>query len=409
MIKTPIAITGMASISAAGISNNEVWNNLIAGNRYLSNASILHKIALPYPFLAAPTFLSGRRYSSFDTLVLTRLTAKSAIEEAKLDVLANKNGKIGIILGTTSGSALHFIETYAQKRKLWMKDEESIDEYMELKEEHHDAEDYFKSNLALSLGQDLDIKGPVLSVSNACTSGADAIGLGMALLHQNECDYVICGGADALSLVPHTGFVRLMVYDDKPCRPFDVSRAGLNLGEGAAIMVLERVETALSRKASIIGLVCGYGSGSDAHHFTAPHPEARGLLHSFNMALQESGVDKSKLAFVNAHGTGTRENDRTEGKFFNKHLPNIPIWASKAITGHTLGAAGALEAVFSILALQKGIIPASVGFNEIDTEINIFPTQETTKIDKKYALSTSLGFGGGNAALIVSTDTSDFI
>jgi len=409
MIKTPIAITGMASISAAGISNNEVWNNLIAGNRSLSNASILHKNALPYPFLAAPTFLNGRRCSSFDTLILTRLTAKSAIEEAKLDILANKNGKIGIILGTTAASALHFIETYAQKRKLCKQDEALINEDMEQKDKPYDAEDYFNSNLALSLGQDLNIKGPLLTITNACTSGADAIGLGMELLHQHECDYVICGGADALSLVPHTGFARLMVYDAKPCRPFDVSRAGLNLGEGAAIMVLERVDTALSRKIPILGLICGYGSGSDAHHFTAPHPEARGLLHSFNMALQESGVDKTKIAFVNAHGTGTRENDKTEGKFFNKHLPDVPIWASKAITGHTLGAAGALEAVFSILALQKGIIPKSVGFNEMDPEINVCPTKESIKIDKKYALSTSLGFGGGNAALIVSADTADFI
>lgn len=416
MKKTPVAITGMASMSAAGIENSSIWTALITGNSCLSNASILHKDALPYPFFAAPTFSNNRRDSALDTLNLARIVAESALKEARFDVSANKTA---IVLGTTAGSALHFIDAYAQNRALRIENEKFSDEKLNgenLRNENkgsdkkpHDADDYFKANLALHLGQALNVKGPALTIANACTSGADAIGLGMELLRQNECDYVICGGADALSLVPHTGFARLMVYDDKPCRPFDANRAGLNLGEGAAVVVLEKIENALARKAPILGLVCGYGSGSDAHHFTAPHPEARGLLHAFEDALKDSGVEKSDLAFVNAHGTATKENDKVEGGFFRTHLPHVPVWANKAITGHTLGAAGALEAIFSILALQKGIIPTSYGFKEIDPNILISPTQNDIETSKKYALSTSLGFGGGNAALIVSTDTSLYI
>lgn len=406
MLKMPVAITGMASISAAGMNSDEIWANIIAGSRHLSPASILHQNALPYPFFAAPAFSNSRSYSAFDTLHLARLTVAAAVKEAKIDVSTNKTG---IILGTTAGSALHFIETYAQKRNAHIQDEKHNMEDMGQNAEPCDAAAYFESNLALSLGQELNIKGPLLTIANACTSGADAIGLGMELLHQNECEYAICGGADALSLVPHTGFIRLMIYDENPCRPFDVNRAGLNLGEGAAVLVLEKLENALNRKIPILGLICGYGSGSDAYHFTAPHPEARGLFHAYKEALQKSGIDKEHIAFVNAHGTATRENDKIEGKFFNTHLPNVPIWASKSITGHTLGAAGALEAVFSILALQKGIIPKSAGFMDIDPDIALSLTKENVRTNKKYALSTSLGFGGGNAALLVSTDIGTFV
>ncbi len=417
-MKAPVAVTGMASISAAGIDMQSIWATLTTGSNTLSHPSILHKDTLAYPFFAAPIFSNGRRDSACDTFNLARLAMLAALKDASLDVSAQKTG---IVLGTTAGSALHFIEAYAQSRALRIHNDEnnngenttfqgnSSSQLQSPLSQPHDADDYFKANLALHLGQSFNIKGPTITLANACTSGADAIGIGMELLRQNECDYVICGGADALSLVPHTGFARLMVYDEKHCRPFDANRAGLNLGEGAAIMVLERIETALARKAPIHGLISGYGSGSDAHHFTAPHPEARGLLHAFESALSDAGLESSQLAFINAHGTATQENDKIEGAFFHKHLPEIPVWASKAITGHTLGAAGALEAIFSLLALQKNSVPKSYGFTEIDPKILLSPTLAHTEISKKYALSTSLGFGGGNAALIVSTDTSAFI
>ncbi len=213
---------------------------------------------------------------------------------------------------------------------------------------------------------------------------------------------MLCGGADALDLVPHTGFARLMIYSNEPCRPFDAKRKGLNLGEGSGMLLLESEASARRRGARIRGLIAGYGSACDAHHFTAPHPEARGLALAVDRALAEAGVEASGIAFVNAHATATRENDRTEGNFLASRFPGKPVWASKAVTGHTLGAAGALEAIFCLLALEKGTVPASWNFEEPDPETGLVPTLVQTPVSGGLALSTSLGFGGGNAALVLA-------
>ncbi len=403
-MKQPVAITGFASISAAGSNNANIWHSLTNSVRNLSNSQILHKDALPYPFLAAPCFdAENRKKSAKDTLFLALHAVENAILDAKLSEEILKEAKTAVVMGTTAGSALHFIDTYEIARKHAFTNEA---EYLAEKSTTNtiDAEEYFKANLALEIGNKLQVSGPCLTLANACTSGADAIGIGMELIRANECDFVICGGADALSLVPHTGFARLMVYDKEACKPFDGNRKGLNLGEAAAVIILESAEHAKKRQTEIKGFAVGYGSGSDAHHFTAPHPDAFGLNEAMKSALLDAGITKEDLAFVNAHGTATKENDNVEGKFFNTHLAGLPVWASKAITGHTLGAAGALEAIFSLMALQNNTLPLSAGFNEVDPNINLIPTRENTAIEKEYALSTSLGFGGGNAALIVSTD-----
>jgi len=204
-----------------------------------------------------------------------------------------------------------------------------------------------------------------------------------------------------LSLIPHTGFARLMIYDHEPCRPFDRTRKGLNLGEGAAALILESVEHACRRNAAILGYVLGYGSAADAYHFTAPHPEGRGLAASIRIAFDHAGLSAPDMAFVNAHGTATPENDKVEGRLLAKLLPATPVWASKGGTGHTLGAAGALEAVLAVQALIRRRVPASLGFREPDPETDCIPTRDILALDSPYALSTSLGFGGGNAALVL--------
>jgi 3-oxoacyl-(acyl-carrier-protein) synthase len=147
--------------------------------------------------------------------------------------------------------------------------------------------------------------------------------------------------------------------------------------------------------------VLGYGNASDAHHFTAPHPEGRGLASAIRAALSQAGLQAADMAFVNAHGTATRENDRVEGRLLSTMLPHVPVWASKGGTGHTLGAAGALEAVLSLAALRCGTVPASPGFSRVDPEIGLEPTQSACPVSSPFALSTSLGFGGGNAALVL--------
>ena len=412
-----IVVTGMACLCAAGDSPATVLDGLQNGRGGLVAASVLDRRALPYPFfgLDEKHFPGGRKHSAQDTLTLARAVCHSALAEAALPQHLLREA--GVVLGTTAGSASHFLEAYAASREnaaecattgqnmaadlATATDLATAASASPACPCAHgaDRDDYFSANLALEM--DVEAHGPRLTVTDACTSGADAIGLAMDLITTGQCECVLCGGADALSLVPHTGFARLMIYSDQPCRPFDRDRKGLNLGEGAAALVLESAEHARRRNAAVLGQVLGYGNASDAHHFTAPHPEGRGLACAIRSALQQAGLEAADMAFVNAHGTSTRENDRVEGRLLRSMLPGVPVWASKGGTGHTLGAAGALEAVLTLEALRRGTIPASLGFYNIDPEIGFAPTLSALAASLPYALSTSLGFGGGNAALVL--------
>ncbi|MGD9576326.1 beta-ketoacyl-[acyl-carrier-protein] synthase family protein [Desulfovibrio sp.] len=394
-----VVVTGMACLCAAGDSPAAVLDGLQSGRGGLVAASVLDSRALPYPFfgLAEKHFPGGRKHSAQDTLTLTRAVCHSALAEAALP--QHLLLEAGIVLGTTAGSASHFLESYAASRGTTPEQVAESASPTCSCALGADRDDYFSANLALEM--DVEAHGPRLTVTDACTSGADAIGLAMDLITTGQCQCVLCGGADALSLVPHTGFARLMIYSDQPCRPFDRDRKGLNLGEGAAALVLESVEHARERNAAVLGHVLGYGNASDAHHFTAPHPEGRGLAFAIGSALEQAGLTAADMAFVNAHGTSTRENDKVEGRLLRTLLPGVPVWASKGGTGHTLGAAGALEAVLTLAALRNGTVPASPGFFTIDPEIGFAPTQSALAASSPFALSTSLGFGGGNAALVL--------
>ena len=385
-----VAVTGMGCLCAAGTNPAETWESLCLGRQNRVPAQELHPDALPYPFFAVPAevFAEGRRSNTAaDTLDLARHAASQAIAQAGLAPIMYAN--MAIVMGTTAGSALHFLEGYRASRTC----------------QPHDGKDisaYFSSNLALSLAQTYGAHSVTLTVANACTSGADAIGLAAGLVAQGQCHVALCGGADALNLVPHTGFARLMISSPQACRPFDVKRQGLNLGEGAGMLVLENAAHAAKRGAKPLGFIASYGSAADAHHFTAPHPEARGLAHAVKQALCTAHIESRDIAFINAHGTATQENDRVEGQFFARHLPHIPVWGSKSITGHTLGAAGALEAIFCLMALAQNVVPPTWGFADMDPEIGLVPMQKLTPLSGNYALSTSLAFGGGNAALVLA-------
>ena len=404
MSKGPdVVVTGMACLCAAGDSPAAALAGLQHGPCGLAAATALDRRALPYPFFALDEgyFVGGRKHSARDTLALARTVCHRALAEAALP--AHLLREASIVLGTTAGSALHFLEAYAASRASGAEQSPPAADASACSAQAADRDDYFCSNLALEM--DVDAHGPRLTVTNACTSGADAIGLALDLISTGQCQCVVCGGADALSLVPHTGFARLMIYSDQPCRPFDRDRKGLNLGEGAAALVLESAEHAQKRGAAVLGRVLGYGGASDAHHFTAPHPEGRGLASAIRSALRQAGLRAEDMAFVNAHGTSTLENDRVEGRLLRTLLPGVPVWASKGGTGHTLGAAGALEAVLTLAALRSGSVPASLGFFNIDPEIGFAPTQSLLPVSSPYALSTSLGFGGGNAALVLGRAT----
>lgn len=386
MSTVSVAVVGMGCVCALGSGVDPVFAALRAGGQRPVAPRCLGPDALPFPVFSVDEalFVGGRLRSAADTLTLARHAAREALAQAGH---GETSERLGVVVGTTAGTSLHFLEGYATRRS-------------GSTAPCPDIEGLPAANPALALAAQYQAVGPVLTVSNACTSGADAIGLGLELIRQGRCDRVLCGGADALSLVPHTGFARLTVASAERCRPFDVARKGLNLGEGAAMLVLQRAD--LAPQQTILGYVTGYGSGADAHHFTTPHPQGRGLTAAVDMALRDAARTAADMAFVNVHGTATHDNDLVEGFVVSTALPHVPIWAGKGATGHTLGAAGAIEAVLTLAALRAGVVPASPGFVQPDPAIGLSPTQCEHPLTLRQAISLSLGFGGSNSALILS-------
>jgi 3-oxoacyl-[acyl-carrier-protein] synthase-1/3-oxoacyl-[acyl-carrier-protein] synthase II len=245
-----------------------------------------------------------------------------------------------------------------------------------------------------------DLSGPVQTVVNACSSGTDAVGIAAQWLRDGLCDLVLAGGADELCRTTCNGFTSLMITDSEPVRPFDRSRKGLNLGEGAGMLVLESDDLVRQRPGRTLASVVGYGGACDAHHLTAPHPEGAGLKRALQEALAACGAGPGDIAFVNAHGTGTPDNDRVESRTLAEVLPGVPFLSTKGFTGHTLGAAGGIEAALTLACLEQGRIPASIGFAETDPELPVSPVREATATPGRLALSQSLAFGGNNAVIV---------
>ena len=388
----PIAVTGLGCLSGAGMTLDENLMTLFAGRRYPGapiRFSTDHPVAYPVLELrdefTLPLDQEQLIYARTGQLALA--AAHEALSDAGYDAAALRGKRVGVCIGTTVGCALNCDDFYRD-----YKDGKSPGMAI--------IERYLRSNPAAVIARQLKLNGPVQTVVNACSSGTDAIGLGASWLRSGACDIVISGGADELSRVTYAGFSSLMITDTQPCRPFDVNRRGLNLGEGAGVLILERSDQVEEQR--IRGWVSGYGSACDAHHLTAPRPDGAGLKAALAEALKAAAVAPAQLAFVNAHGTGTPDNDRIEGRVLNDVLPGIPFLSTKGYTGHTLGAAGAIEAVYTLACLERGEIPASIGFAEADPDIPATPVTANVAVRGTVALSQSLAFGGNNAVLILS-------
>ncbi len=245
---------------------------------------------------------------------------------------------------------------------------------------------------------------PAQIISNACASGSNAIGLAWELLASGRQNRAICGGYDALSQLVFCGFDALKAISPDRCRPFDRERSGLILGEGAAVLLLEN-DTALEASgARPLGEICGYGSYTDNHHLTQPEPSGSGPREAMLAALRAAGFPAEAVDYVNAHGTATPLNDASEGRAIAEVLPEAWVSSTKGLSGHTLGAAGALEAVFCLLALREGFFPRNVNLREADPEwaLRLVPESGLPADIRgpRTALSNSFGFGGANASLI---------
>jgi 3-oxoacyl-(acyl-carrier-protein) synthase len=295
-------------------------------------------------------------------------------------------------MGTTVASQLNALEFYKAYRETGAAPMTAVDRFL-------------KGNLAEYIARRIGARGPQMSVVNACSSSTDAVGVALSWLKSGICDIALAGGSDELNHVPYCGFSSLGIANPGLCAPFDRDRQGLNLGEGAGILVMERAETARARGASSSLFLAGYGSSSDAYHLTAPSPQGVGLKAAIRCALAEARIEPGMVGFVNAHGTGTHDNDQVEGTTLAEIFgPGIKMLSTKGFTGHTLGAAGGIEAVLTAAGLRAGWVPASPGFRNKDDAIPLEPVREKTTVDGRFAVSTSLAFGGTNAAIVIGRE-----
>lgn len=389
-----VVVTGLGCLCAVGVNLPDCLQGVFAGAQHsLAPKKIATAHPVVYPVFEVPdvffrTHPSARDSGRVLTVRYALHAAAEALQQAGLSRQDLGRLRVGTCIGTTVGSTLNSESFYREYLAGDQPDMEPVRRFLD-------------SNPASAVAREFGLHGPCQTVVNACSSGTDAIGIAAGWIQAGLCDVVVAGGADELCRVTYNGFASLKILDASPCRPFDRNRQGLNLGEGAGIMVLESSSLRLDRQKPVLGQILGYGSACDAHHLTAPHPEGKGLRRALTEALRLSETPIAEIAFVNAHGTGTRDNDKVEGKVLRDVLPNVPFLSTKGYTGHTLGAAGGIEAVFTLACLNLGRIPASAGFIEADPDVGASPVQGVTPVRGKIAVSQSLAFGGNNGVLVL--------
>ncbi|HEY1491002.1 MAG TPA: beta-ketoacyl synthase N-terminal-like domain-containing protein, partial [Steroidobacteraceae bacterium] len=243
----------------------------------------------------------------------------------------------------------------------------------------------------------LGIEGPAAVISSACSSSAKVFASAQRAIAAGLIDAAVVGGVDSLCLTTLHGFNSLQLVSVRPVRPFDVARDGLSIGEAAAFALLERAEASTASPA----LLLGSGESSDAYHMSAPHPEGRGAREAMQRALESAGLDPGRIDYINFHGTGTPSNDEAEARAVHAVLgPKVPGSSTKGATGHTLGAAGALEAVICLLALREGLLPAGVNTTQLDPALEVNYVLQNRSAALRCVMSNSFGFGGSNCSLV---------
>ncbi|KXK41966.1 MAG: beta-ketoacyl synthase [Bacteroidetes bacterium OLB11] len=298
--------------------------------------------------------------------------------------------KVGLINATTVGSMCE-VEKY----------------YFEIFEHIDHFNDYAKTidcaDCTQQIADYFQLKDFITTISTACSSSANAIILGSRLLQRGIIDIAICGGTDALTKFTIDGFNALKNIDKKYCAPFDADRNGLNLGEGAAYVVLEKESHCLNRNHTPIARLAGYSNFNESFHPTAPNPKGEGAFQVMKKAIEKAKINKSEIDYINAHGTATLTNDESESNAMKRLFGDVPDFSStKCYTGHTLGAAASIEAVFSILALQNQSVYANLNFKTPIEDSLLIPQLKFEHKKLNYVMSNSFAFGGNNASLIFS-------
>lgn len=397
-----VAITGIGLISALGTSREAVWRHMLDAMCGIGPVSQFDtegyrsRVAAEVDLTevqAAFTPYQRRRWSRSDLMGV--VAATEALDDAGLLDADIDRRRIGVLLGAGTGDLVRNESYYFTMRS------EGIDRARPTWIHNH-----FSSTPVDVVANHFGLEGMRNCLMAACSSSTIAIGQATDAIRTGRLDAALAGGTDALSRLTFAGFNALRLMDPEPCRPFDVGRNGMNIGEGAGILVLEEMSRARARGAHIYAELAGYGLMCEAHHPTAPEPEGLAIGVTLRAALADAGVDAAEVDHVNAHGTATPQNDRAEARgmsvVFGDRGRHIPVTSIKAMIGHCLGAAGALEAAALALTVARGVIPPTVHHTQTDPECAIdVVANEPREVRVRCGLSTSLAFGGNDSALVM--------
>jgi 3-oxoacyl-[acyl-carrier-protein] synthase II len=387
-----VLVTGMGTVSAAGWTLDETWAAIAAGREGLRPLSLFESQRcgkLPVGEVEGdPAKRSGLASGSrSDHLALW--AARQAYDDAGLRADCYAPDRGAVVMGALTGGMM-FTEEFLVRL------------HIEQRADARDLADRACCNAADRIAERFGLGGFRTTVSNACASGGAALGLGCDLIEAGAADVVLAGGVDSLNRVVLNGFNSLMLVSPDGCRPFDAERKGMSVGEGAGVLVLESEGHARARGAQVRAWLAGRGNTCDAHHVSAPQPEGRGLGEAMRLALADAGLVPAAVDYINAHGTGTADNDPVEARAIRTIFGATPplVSSTKRFFGHTLAAAGAIEAIVSVLALAKQAIPPNLGLRRVDPKIPLAPVAEYRPAKLDVTMSTSLGFGGNNSAVL---------
>jgi 3-oxoacyl-[acyl-carrier-protein] synthase II len=394
-------VSGLGILTSIGQDLPSFWKNLLEGVCGIDRITLFDASGYRAKKAAEVKGFNPRRH--FSPRQLKRMSrcdqlgmkaALEALTDSALDLTNEDRERIGIFIGGGAGG-IFSAEKYRKEmiRKGWQKARPSL------------LLPFSTCALNDGIAEEYRILGPRATIATACSSSATAIGCGLDAIRSGEVDIAIVGGSESLSEVTFGGFNSLRTVDEEYCRPFDLHRKGLSLGEGAAFLILEEEGHARKRGGKIHGELLGYGLSGDGQHMTAPDPEGKGAARAMDGALKDAGVSPGEVGYINAHGTATPANDAAETRaiktLFGEKAGKIPVSSSKSMIGHCLGAAGALEAVAAVLAVRDGRIPPTIHYETPDPECDLdYVPNRAREAAVNVALSNSFAFGGNNTALV---------
>lgn len=407
MEKRRVVVTGIGAVTPLGNDAETTWKNIVAGQSGIDIVTRVNpddfpaKVAAEVKDFDPSLFIDRREARKMDRFTQFAVAAAlMAVKDANLDINESNAERVGVWIGSGIGG----METFEQQFEIFQQ------------RGYRRVSPFFVPMMIpdMAAGQVsiiLGAKGINSCTVTACATGANSIGDAFKVIQRGDADVMITGGTEApITKMSFAGFCANTALSTNPdpktaSRPFDKNRDGFVMGEGAGIVVLEELEHALRRGAKIYAEIVGYGATADAYHITAPAPGGEGGVRAMRQALQDAGLKPEEIDYINAHGTSTEYNDKYETaaikEVFGDHAYKLAVSSTKSMTGHLLGATGAVEAIFSVLAIRDGIIPPTINYETPDPECDLdYVPNEARKQDVRAVLSNSFGFGGHNATLI---------